>query len=114
MSVETTAPATEGEATEGEVTEATVLAEISGMLRVLLDEYGLDDVEITMDTKFHEDLELESIDLVSLSADLKERYGNQVNFAEFIAAFDLEEIIAMTVGQLVDHVVVSLREADRG
>ena len=104
MSVETTAP----------VTEDTVLAEISGMLRVLLDEYGLDDVEITMDTKFHEDLELESIDLVSLSADLKERYGNRVNFAEFIAAFDLEEIIAMTVGQLVDHVVVSLREADRG
>jgi acyl carrier protein len=104
MSVETTAPVTEG----------TVLAEISGMLRVLLDEYGLDDVEITPDTKFHEDLELESIDLVSLSADLKERYGNEVNFAEFIAGFDLEEIIAMTVGQLVDHVVVSLREAARG
>lgn len=109
MSVETTAPAN-----EGQVTEDTVLAEISGMLRVLLDEYGLDDVEITMGTKFHEDLELESIDLVSLSADLKERYGNQVNFAEFIAAFELEEIIAMTVGQLVDHVVVSLREAARG
>jgi len=104
MSVETTAP----------VTEAAVLNEIAGMLRVLLDEYGLDDVEITRDTKFHEDLELESIDLVSLSADLKERYGNEVNFAEFIAGFDLEEIIAMTVGQLVDHVVVSLRAAARG
>ena len=104
MSVETTAP----------VTEAAVLTEISGMLRALLDEYGLDDVEITLDTKFHEDLELESIDLVSLSADLKERYGDEVNFAEFIAGFDLEEIIAMSVGQLVDHVVVSLREAARG
>ncbi|MFD9732940.1 acyl carrier protein [Umezawaea sp. NPDC059074] len=109
MSVETTAPIT-----EGKVTEAVVLNEIAGMLRVLLDEYGLDDVEITRDTKFHEDLELESIDLVSLSADLKERYGNEVNFAEFIAGFDLEEIIAMTVGQLVDHVVVSLRAAARG
>jgi acyl carrier protein len=106
MSVETTAPVFAGSGPA-----ETVLAEISGILRALLDEYGLDDVEITMDTRFHEDLELESIDLVGLSAELRERYGDQVNFAAFIAAFELDEIIAMTVGQLVDHVVVSLREA---
>ncbi len=59
-----------------------VLAELGEMLRVLLEEYGLDDAEITMDTTFHDDLELESIDLVALSGPLREHYGDRVNFAD--------------------------------
>jgi acyl carrier protein len=86
-----------------------VLADIAQMLRVLLDEYGLEDVEITMDTKFHDDLELESIDLVGLSGQLRDHYGDQINFAAFIAEKDLEEIIAVTVGELVAFVLDALR-----
>ncbi|WP_439380239.1 acyl carrier protein [Amycolatopsis lexingtonensis] len=98
MSVETTA-----------TDEETVLAQIAGMLRELLEEYGLDDAEITMETTFHDDLELESVDLVALSGQLREHYGDRVNFATFIAERDLDEIIALTVGELVRHTVASLR-----
>ncbi|MFK0251671.1 acyl carrier protein [Amycolatopsis azurea] len=87
---------------------ATVLADIAVMLRELLEEYGLDDAEIGRDTKFHDDLELESVDLVTLSGRLRDHYGDKVNFAEFIAERELDEIIALTVGELVDHVVESL------
>lgn len=89
-----------------------VLAEIADLLRGLLDEYGLDDVEIGMDTRFHDDLELESIDLVTLAGRLERRYGDRVNFAEFIAELDLEEIITLTVGRLVDYVAAALRDAE--
>lgn len=88
--------------------QETVLADITGMLRTVVAELGLDDVEITRDTTFHDDLELESIDLVVLSGALREHYGERVNFAEFIADLELDEIIALTVGRLVDHVVASL------
>ncbi|GAA1212692.1 MULTISPECIES: acyl carrier protein [Streptomyces violaceusniger group] len=88
-----------------------VLAEISGMLRTMLDEYGLDDIEITMETRFTEDLELESIDLVTLAGSLEARYGRQVNFAEFVADLELDEIIDLTVGRLVEYVVRCLRAA---
>ncbi|MFJ7214368.1 acyl carrier protein [Amycolatopsis sp. NPDC098790] len=98
MSIETTA-----------TDEATVLAQLGGMLRELLEEYGLDDAEITMDTTFHDDLELESVDLVALSGQLREHYGERVNFATFIAERDLDEIIALTVGELVRYIVASLR-----
>ncbi|MEV5716595.1 phosphopantetheine-binding protein [Amycolatopsis mediterranei] len=89
--------------------EVTVLAQLGGMLRELLEEYGLDDTEITMDTTFHDDLELESVDLVALSGQLREHYGDRVNFATFIAERDLDEIIALTVGELVRYIVASLR-----
>ncbi|MGB3439091.1 MAG: phosphopantetheine-binding protein [Actinophytocola sp.] len=88
--------------------QETVLADIAGMLRTVVADLGLDDVEITRDTTFHDDLELESIDLVVLSGALREHYGERVNFAEFIADLELDEIIALTVGRLVDHVVASL------
>jgi acyl carrier protein len=87
---------------------ATVLADVVGMLRTVVADLGLDDVEITRDTTFHDDLELESIDLVVLSGALREHYGEHVNFAEFIADLELDEIIALTVGRLVDHVAASL------
>lgn len=92
----------------------TVLSDIAGMLRRLLEEYGLDEAEITRETTFHEDLELESIDLVALSGTLREHYGDRVNFAEFVADLELDEIIALTVGQLVDFVVESLRSTEAG
>ncbi|MDT0377527.1 acyl carrier protein [Streptomyces sp. RKND-216] len=82
------------------------------MLRVMLEEYGLEDAEIARDTTFHDDLEMESIDLVSLSGSLREHYGDRVNFAEFIADLELDEIIALRVGQLVDYIVSSLRATE--
>ena len=96
-------------------TEDTVLADLTGMLTTLLeDEYGVDDVEITMTTTFNRDLELESIDLVTLAGLLQERYGTKVNFAEFLAGMEFDEIIELTVGRLVEYVVQSLKAAEAG
>ncbi|MDX6356266.1 MAG: acyl carrier protein [Streptomyces sp.] len=92
--------------------EQSVLADIAGMLGALLGEYGLEDVEIDMDTTFHRDLELESIDLVTLAGHLEARYGSRVNFAEFVADMELDEIIELTVGRLVEHVVQCLAAAE--
>ena len=89
----------------------TVLAEVAAMLRSILDEYGLDDIDIEMDTRFHDDLELESVDLVALAGRLQERYWERVTLAEFIADLGLEEIIAPTVGQLVEYVTGALAAA---
>jgi acyl carrier protein len=85
-------------------TMETPLDVVSGLLREILDEYQLDDIEITPESAFHEDLGLESIDLVALAVRLQEHYGEQVNLAEFLAEKEIEEVIALTVGQLADYV----------
>ena len=85
-----------------------VLARIAEMLLDILDDYGVDDVEITRDTLFHDDLEIESIDLVTLAGSLRAEYGDAINFAEFIARYDHDENIALRVGQLVDYVTERL------
>jgi acyl carrier protein len=92
----------------GAPTETSVLADISEILRELLGEYGLDDIEIDRDTAFHEDLGLESIDLVALGGMLAEEYGDEVNLAAFLAELELDDVIGMRIGMLVDFVCAAI------
>lgn len=93
------------------VTAQTVLEVIRSIVAELLGDYGLDDdLEITLDTTFHEDLGLESIDLVTVGAHLAERYGAQVNLAEFLAEKELDDVIGLRIGVLVDFVVAAANE----
>lgn len=89
-------------------TVETPLDVVSGILREILDEYAVEDIEITPQSLFFDDLELESIDLVALAGRLQEHYGEQINLAEFLANREIEDVIALTVGQLVDYVASCL------
>jgi len=60
---------------------------------------------ITMETSFNADLELESIELVALAEKLGEHYGPSVDFVAWISAKELDQIIALTVGELVEFIV---------
>jgi acyl carrier protein len=85
-----------------------VLAEVRTLLVDVIGDDFLLDTEIELDTSFNEDLELESIEFVALSERLLERYGAQVDFVAWMAEMDLDEIIALTVGELVDFIVTSV------
>lgn len=89
----------------------TVFEDLRSMVTRLLDQYGLDDdIEITTETLFHDDLGLESIDLVTVGAMLTERYGERVNLAEFLAELKIDKVIGLRLGLLVDYVVSALGE----
>ena len=92
---------------------AEVLAAVTEMIEQLLGDYAMDDVEVTLATTFHDDLELESVDLVTIADMVSERYGSEVNLAEFFAEKDIDEVITMKVGDVVDY-VVSVRSATVG
>ncbi|MGW3992282.1 phosphopantetheine-binding protein [Amycolatopsis sp. NPDC004772] len=76
---------------------AELLAELVGDAEVL-------GVEITPDTTFHEDLQLESIDLVTFASILAEHFGPDVNLAEYLAEKDLDDVIGLTVGDIARFV----------
>ena len=59
-------------------TAESVLAEITRVIEEILDEYDIEDIEVTRETQFQEDLELESIDLVTLGGKLREIYGERI------------------------------------
>ena len=59
---------------------------------------------ITMQTSFNADLELESIEFVALAEKLQQHYGASVDFVGWISKKELDQIIALTVGELVEFI----------
>ncbi|MBA0052918.1 acyl carrier protein [Streptomyces sp. AJS327] len=89
---------------------AGVLAVVVEELTALLGPEQSALLDIGMDTSVSEDLALESVDVVALVASLRERYGQRVDFAGYFAALDLDQLIELTVGDLVGVVVRTVDE----
>jgi acyl carrier protein len=88
--------------------QAAVLDKIRAILTGVLGEYVLDDVEITTEMSLTEDLGLESIDLVTIGIQLSECYGQRVSLAAYLADMEINDVIGLTVGDLVSFVAGQL------
>jgi acyl carrier protein len=97
-----------------ESTESThkVLQTVADLIREVIG----DDLEfngpITMETSFNRDLELESIEFVVLSEKIQQCYGARVDFVNWLSTKELDDLIEMTVGDLVQFISESLSNAD--
>lgn len=85
-----------------------VLAAVAGVLQEVLGEEWIEDLEISPKTSFNDDLELESIEFVALAERLQEIYGESVDFVGWLSAKELDEIISLTVGDLVEFLVKNI------
>ena len=90
--------------------ESDVLDEVARIIREVIGEEWAEDVPIEMHTSFAQDLELESIEFVALAERLKTRYGRTVDFAGWLGSMELDQILALRVGQLVEFIVRCITE----
>jgi acyl carrier protein len=86
---------------------AEVLEVVQSMLVDVIGPEYLLDLTIDLGTSFDADLELESLEFVALAERLLEHYSGQVDFVAWLATMELDEIIALTVGDLVGFIVAS-------
>jgi acyl carrier protein len=92
------------------VNSEAVLSEVARMVRDVIGEEWAEEVPITMETSFARDLELESIEFVALAERMKERFGRGVDFAGWLAGMELNQIIGLRVGELVEFIVRCLSQ----
>lgn len=80
------------------------LAAVAAMIRAVIGEDWALEQPITRETSFSRDLELESIEFVALAEQIQERYGDEVDFPGWLSRMGLDTIIALTVGDVVEHI----------
>src|SRR6266545_6744188 len=103
------APLSDVTTPNGDTSPDHILATVSRLVAEVIGEgYDLD-LEITRDTSFSDDIELESIEFVALGEMLLDVYGDRVDLVAWFGELDVDQIIGLTVGQLVDFVAESLR-----
>ncbi|QXJ20723.1 acyl carrier protein [Actinomadura graeca] len=84
-------------------------------VRILTDVVGEDlllDAEIGADTSLSGELALESIEFVALFEKLSGHYA-EVDFPAFLAGMGLDQLIDLTVGDVVSHIEASPRGGAR-
>ena len=80
------------------------LTTVSELIRQVIGEDWDESEEIHLETSFGEDLELESIEFVALAEKLTETYGDAVPFVAWLSTMELNQIIALKVGDLVEYI----------
>lgn len=75
---------------------------VTRLLEEVLGEEQL--VPITAESSFGSDLELESIELVALLEKLQVEYGERVDFVTWLSGKDIDDLVKLTVGQLVEYI----------
>jgi hypothetical protein len=82
-----------------------LLAELAGMLATVTGEDDRWAAAISRSSRLEGDLRLESIELAAFAGLLTAGYGDRVDLAAFLAGLDLDQLIALTVGELIDYLL---------
>lgn len=73
------------------------------MKEVIGDEW-IDESDIDFDTSIANDIEMESIEIVELAEKITNHYGSTVSFVAWMSTMDIDRIINLTVGEIVDYI----------
>jgi acyl carrier protein len=68
---------------------------------------------VTLDSTFAEDIELESMEVMEIAERLIETYP-AVDFVTWFSAMELEELVEITLGDVVSFIVRSLEQPAAG
>ena len=82
----------------------TTLTTISNLIHEVIGEDWDLEEEITLDTTFSEDLELESIEFVALAEKMQGTFGEDVDFVSWLSEKELDEVIDLKVGDVVEFI----------
>jgi acyl carrier protein len=85
-----------------------LLEAVRSILTDLIGPQNLLGQPIELDTSFDADLEMESIEFVLLTERLQERYGDDIDFVAWLSTKEFEEIVELTVGDLVAFLASSV------
>ena len=84
-----------------------VLEVVRQFILAVMDEEE-DEIEVELNTSFQDDLELESIEMIALGDELQNYYGDRLDFAHWLSQLSLQDLMALSVGDLVQWITTTL------
>ncbi|MES2744217.1 MAG: acyl carrier protein [Bdellovibrionota bacterium] len=85
--------------------DTDILSEVRNLIEEIIGQsVDMNDEEISLETSFSRDLEMESIEFVVLSEKLQQSFGSDLDFASWLASKELGEIINLKVSDIVGFV----------
>jgi acyl carrier protein len=93
--------------TQGEdtVNEESVFLQLKGMIARIIGDDVAEIVGIQKDSIFTKDLEMDSIQIVTLAEMIQEKYGQRIDFVTWLTKKSIFKLINLRVGDVVELIV---------
>ncbi|MGM5630457.1 acyl carrier protein [Apibacter raozihei] len=85
--------------------EEQVFEKLKQFITEVLGEDIADELDITPESIFTKDLEMDSIEIVALAEKVKQEYGDRMDFNEWLSGMDMEQLINLSIGDIVNLIV---------
>ncbi len=70
----------------------------------VIGEEFVEEMDITLESSFTKDLEMDSIEIVSFSEKIKAHFGEQIDFTGWLSNMDLDQLINLSLGTIVNYI----------
>jgi acyl carrier protein len=81
-----------------------VLAVVTDCIRSTINEDWIQLVEIEEETRFYEDLEIESIEFVKITLTIQKHFDTDLGIVAWLSAKKIQELIGLSVGELSHYI----------
>jgi acyl carrier protein len=85
-------------------TSEQVLIVVADTIRKTIAEDWIEAFDIGRETRFSDDLEIESIEFVKLADALQTRFGTDIDLVGWLSGKTIHELIKLNVGEIADYI----------
>lgn len=91
---------------------ARVQALVVDKIRSTVNEDWIEDFEIGPQTRFNDDLELESVEFVKIADAIQAHYGTQLDVIGWLSGQSIQQLIGLSVGDLTEFISGSVAASE--
>ena len=81
-----------------------ILQVVIAKIRATINEDWIQDFDIEADTRFNDDLELESIEFVKIADAIQAHFGTRLDIVGWLSGKSIQELIGLSVGDLAGFI----------
>ena len=70
----------------------------------VIGEEFVEEMDISRESSFNKDLEMDSIEIVAFSEKIKAHFGDKIDFTGWLSNMDIDELIALKLGMIVNFI----------
>lgn len=77
---------------------------LKGFITEVIGAEFVEEMNITPESSFTRDLEMDSIEIVSFSEKIKAHFGDQIDFTGWLSSMDLDQLINLDLSMIINYI----------
>lgn len=77
---------------------------LKGFITEVIGAEFVEEMDITPESSFTKDLEMDSIEIVSFSEKIKAHFGDEIDFTGWLSSMDLDQLINLDLSMIINYI----------